>query len=143
MWLYASLWRHEGRIGEDDIVFLSPEFLIREGVIFSDFWSFESVEIEIDPSNLRHTRIDIDSGDALSEPRYILDSEISLRSDMLIRFDEESSRTTCRIEDGFSFLWIDDIHEELDDMSRGAKLSRISLTSHDREEILERIPELF
>ena len=117
MWLDPSFWRHEGRIGEDDIVFLSPEFLIREGVIFCDFWRLESMEIEIDPSDLRHTRIDIDSCDTLSEPRYILDSEISLGSDMLECFDEESCCTTCRIEDRLRLVWIDDIYEELDDMS--------------------------
>ena len=57
-------------------------------------------------------------------------------------FDEESCGSTGRIEDRLMFLRIHNIHEELDNMSRRTELARISLTSHDREEVFEGIPEL-
>lgn len=40
------------------------------------------------------------------------------------------------------FLRIHNIHEELDNMPRCTELARISLTSHNREEVFEGIPEL-
>ncbi len=142
MWLDTAFWCHEWRICEDDIILLFPEFLIGEGIIFGDFRSLESVEIEIDPSDLRHPRIDIDSCDIARELCDILDSEVSLVSYMCECLDEESCSSTGWIEDRLMFLRIHNIHEELDDMSRCTELTCISLTSHDREEVFERISEL-
>lgn len=143
MGLDSTFWRHKWWIREDDIILRPPKFLIREGIIFRDFRSLESMKIEVHSGNLRHTRININSRDTLCELCNILYPKISLGSDMSKRFDEESCRTTSRVKDSLSLLGIYDIHEELDNMTRCAKLTSISLTSHDREQIFKGIPELF
>lgn len=141
--LNTTFWSHEWWIGEDDVILRSPELLIRECIIFCDFRSLESMEIEIHSGYFRHTRININTSNTLCEFRNILYTDISLGRYMFECLNEESRCTTSRIEDSFRLLWIYDIDEELNDMTRSAELSSISLASHDGEEILESIPELF
>ena len=75
--LNTTFWSHEWWIGEDDVILRSPELLIREGIIFCDFWCLESMEIEIHSGNLRHTWININTSNTLCEFRDILYTNIS------------------------------------------------------------------
>ena len=44
----AAFWRHERRIGQDDIGVLVPALLAGEGVVFGDVRVGEAVQVEID-----------------------------------------------------------------------------------------------
>ena len=45
------------------------------------------------------------------------------------------------IEDGILLLRVDDIHDEVDDVARGAELPGVSLRAEDREEVLEGVAQ--
>lgn len=88
---------------------------------------------------------DIIPCDIASDILLVFDSETipALFENMLVRRYQESRRPTCRIEDCISLRWVYHCHEEVDDMTGCAELSRVTLTPSGREEILEGIAELF
>ena len=52
--------------------------------------------------------------------------------DVLVGGDEESSRTTGRIQDSFAFLWSQDGDNEINDVTGGAELPGITLRAQNR-----------
>ena len=60
---------------------------------------------------------------------------------MLVGGNEEPGGAAGGIEDGILLLRVDDIHDEIDDMTRGAELSGVSLRAEDREEVLEGVAQ--
>jgi len=62
---------------------------------------------------------------------------------MFISCQEKTGCSTGRVEDGFVFLRVNHLHNEINDVARGAELTGITLGAEDGEEILVSIPEIF
>ena len=60
---------------------------------------------------------------------------------MFVGGDEKSGGAAGGIEHGLVLLRVDDGHDEVDDMPRGAELSRVSLGAEDGEQIFEGVAE--
>ena len=61
--------------------------------------------------------------------------------DVLVGGDEEAGRAAGGVEHGLVFLRVDDGHDEIDDVARGAELPGIALRAEHGEQILEGVAE--
>ena len=60
---------------------------------------------------------------------------------MFVGRNQEPGGTAGRIEDAFVFLRIDDVDDEVDDMTRSSELPSVALGAEDREQVFEGIAE--
>ncbi len=146
----ASLGRHEGRIGQDDVRVFIPAFLAGEGVVFVYVRVDELVQVHVDQRETYHVRGDVVAFDIAGQSFSLIGRErveafivAVVFQDVLVGGDEESGGAAGRVEQAFVLLEIDEGHHEVDDMTRGAELTGISLGTEDGEQVLESVSQAF
>jgi len=146
--LDAAFWRHERRVGENDIRQLVPALLLCEAVVFVDVWIGEAVQLEVHQREPHHVGADVVTFEVLRELAFIIGRELAVpfgvpvaAQDVLVGGDEEPGGAAGGVEDGFVLLGLQDLDHEVDDVARGAELPGIALAAEHGEQVFKGIAE--
>ena len=90
--------------------------------------------VKVDQRQADHVGRDVVAAEVFGQPAALVGRQSALAvvagvgsQDVLVGRNQEASGAAGRVEDRFVFLWIDDADDEVNDVSRGAKLPGIAL----------------
>ena len=131
--LDAALWRHEGRVGEDDVGGLVPALFAGQRVVFDDVRVGEAVQVKVDQREAHHVRRDVVAVDVGGEVGALHGLERVLAGvlleDVFPRRNQEAGGAAGGVEDALVLLGVDHLDHEVDDVARRAELAGVALAA--------------
>ena len=130
----ASFGRHKRRVGENDIGAFRPTLLTRQRVVFINLRRHKAVQIHVHQRQSHHIGRDVIAFEVSRQSAFVVGRERAVAlvvgigfANVFVGRDEEAGGAASGVEDGFVFLRVEEVDDEVDDVAGRAELAGVAL----------------